>query len=154
MDKYTLLGSSVLEIMFSFLRRGTMTKLKFLESVFGSYIAVCDPDCYTLTHILEYSTGKRPLSGNVTKHYLDKVPALSDDIRVNIVIEYDKKNLKIPVQNAVKQAILESGIEELDKTFLLSHAKYPYPTNADTANFLANVLWYCMQIPRPGNMRR
>lgn len=154
MDKYTLLGSSILEIMFSFIQKGAMRKITFLEFVFNNYLTECDPCCNTMTHILEYANGKRPLSGNVSKHYLDKISELTDDIRYNIVIEYDKKNLKIAVQHTVELAILESGIEEPDKVFLLSDVKYPDLTNWDTATFLAQALWYCMQKPRPGNMRR
>jgi hypothetical protein len=154
MDKYSLLGASVLEIMFSFIQKGEMTKMAFLEFVFSNYVEESTSCCNTMSHILEYSNGKRPLSGNVSKHYLEKLTVLSEDIRVNIVIVYDKKNLKIAVQHAVEHAILESGIEEPDKVFLLSHAKYPDPTNLDTATFLAQTLWYCMQKPRPGNMRR
>lgn len=153
MDKCSLLGASVLEIMFSFIQKGEMKKTMFLEFVFKNYVEECNSGGNTMTHILEYSNGKRPLSGNVSKHYLEKLKVLSEDIRVNIVIVYDKKNLKIAVQHAVEHAILESGIEEPDKAFLLSHAK-EYPSNGDTANFLAQALWYCMQKQRPGNMRR
>jgi hypothetical protein len=153
MDKYSLLGASILDIMFSFIQKGTMTKMAFLEFVFSNYVEEPTSCCNTMTHILEYSKGKRPLSGNVSKHYLDKLTVLSEDIRVNIVIAYNKKNLKIAVQHAVEHAILESRIEEPDKVFLLSHAKYPDPTDWDTATFLAQTLWYCMQKPRPGNMR-
>ena len=154
MDKYSVLGASILEIMFSFIKKGTIAKLAFLELVFNSYASECNPGCNTMTHIVEYTKGKRPLSGNVSKYYLEKRSVLSEDIRVNIVIAYNKKNLKIAVQHAVEHAILESGIEEPDKAFLLSHAKYPDPSDGDTANFLAQALWYCMQKPRPRNMRR
>ena len=153
MDKYTLLGASILKIMFSFIQKGEMKKTMFLEFVFKNYVDECDSCGNTMTHMLEYSNGKRPISRTVASHYLDKILVLSCDIRIEIVIKYDKRNLKIPVQRAVELAILQSGIEEPDKAFLLSHAK-KYPSNDDTANFLAQALWYCMQKPRPGNMRR